>query len=118
METGSYQTESDAEYKVRAHNILQNYGYNNILKMQKQAMAHPRLANILFEETKYSTKAIIIPTSFEFIDEVYEATMEIVNYFKGGEVHLLKPFTNFIYNSWNQRTVNKLVYRLKYKPYR
>ena len=91
LETGSYQTESDAEYKVRAHNILQNYGYNNILKMQKQAMAHPRLANILFEETKYSTKAIIIPTSFEFIDEVYEATMEIVNYFKGGEVHLLKP---------------------------
>jgi hypothetical protein len=36
LETGTYQTESDAEYKIRAHNILQNYGYNNILKMQKQ----------------------------------------------------------------------------------
>ena len=107
LETGSYQTESDAEYKVRAHNILQNYGYNNILKMQKQAMAHPRLANILFEETKYSTKAIIIPTSFEFIDEVYEATMEIVNYFKGGEVHLLKPsLTSFTILGIREQLIN------------
>ena len=107
LETGSYQTESDAEYKVRAHNILQNYGYNNILKMQKQAMAHPRLANILFEETKYSTKAIIIPTSFEFIDEVYEATMEIVNYFKGGEVHLLKPsLTSFTIIGIREQLIN------------
>ncbi len=107
LETGSYQTESDAEYKVRAHNILQNYGYNNILKMQKQAMAHPRLANILFEETKYSTKAIIIPTSFEFIDEVYEATMEIVNYFKGGEVHLFKPsLTSFTILGIREQLIN------------
>ena len=107
LETGSYQTESDAEYKARAHNILQNYGYNNILKMQKQAMAHPRLANILFEETKYSTKAIIIPTSFEFIDEVYEATMEIVNYFKGGEVHLLKPsLTSFTIIGIREQLIN------------
>lgn len=107
LETGSYQIESDAEYKVRAHNILQNYGYNNILKMQKQAMAHPRLANILFEETKYSTKAIIIPTSFEFIDEVYEATMEIVNYFKGGEVHLLKPsLTSFTILGIREQLIN------------
>ena len=107
LETGSYQTESDAEYKVRAHNILQNYGYNNILKMQKQAMAHPRLANILFEETKYSTKAIIIPTSFEFIDEVYESTMEIVNYFKGGEVHLLKPsLTSFTILGIREQLIN------------
>ncbi len=107
LETGSYQTESDAEYKVRAHNILQNYGYNNILKMQKQAMVHPRLANILFEENKYSTKAIIIPTSFEFIDEVYEATMEIVNYFKGGEVHLLKPsLTSFTILGIREQLIN------------
>jgi hypothetical protein len=107
LETGTYQTESDAEYKIRAHNILQNYGYNNILKMQKQAMAHPRLANILFEETKYSTKAIIIPTSFEFIDEVYEATMEIVNYFKGGEVHLLKPsLTSFTILGIREQLIN------------
>ena len=107
LETGSYQTESDAEYKVRAHNILQNYGYNNILKMQKQAMTHPRLANILFEENKYSTKAIIIPTSFEFVDEVYEATMEIVNYFKGGEVHLLKPsLTSFTILGIREQLIN------------
>ena len=107
LETGSYQTESDAEYKVRAHNILHNYGYNNILKMQKQAMTHPRLANILFEENKYSTKAIIIPTSFEFIDEVYEATMEIVNYFKGGEVHLLKPsLTSFTILGIREQLIN------------
>ena len=107
LETGSYQTESDAEYKARAHNILQNYGYNNILKMQKQAMAHPRLANILFEENKYSTKAIIIPTSFEFVDEVYEATMEIVNYFKGGEVHLLKPsLTSFTIIGIREQLIN------------
>ena len=107
LETGSYQTESDAEYKARAHNILQNYGYNNILKMQKQAMTHPRLANILFEETKYSTKAIIIPTSFEFIDEVYEATTEIVEYFKGGEVHLIKPsLTSFTILGIREQLIN------------
>lgn len=70
-------------------------------------MAHPRLANILFEETKYSTKAIIIPTSFEFIDEVYEATMEIVNYFKGGEVHLLKPsLTSFTILGIREQLIN------------
>ena len=107
LETGSYTVESDTEYKTRAHNILQNYGFNNILKMQKQTMAHPRLANILFEDTKYSTKAIIIPTSFEYIDEVYEATLEIINYFKGGEIHLLKPsLTSFSILGIREQLIN------------
>lgn len=107
LETGSYVTESDTEYKTRAHNILQNYGFNNVLKMQKQAMAHPRLANILFEDTKYSTKAIIIPTSFEYIDEVYEATLEIINYFKGGEIHLLKPsLTSFTISGIREQLIS------------
>lgn len=83
--------ESDTEYKIRAGKLIQNMGYINNTKIENQCRNIQHLVRLKFNEESTYTECIVIPDDFNFINNVYLAVKEIVDYFKGSEVKLKKP---------------------------
>lgn len=113
----TYQKESDVEYISRAKNLIQYYGDGNIDKITRYIKGIENVSDVIIEEALNETRLIIIPTSINSLDKIFEQAIEAVDYFKSSHISLIKPsvteftISNFISQipEENQSVINDIV---------
>ena len=83
--------ETDVEYRIRAKNIFQNFGYNNITIILNKIKSIPGVYEASYIEHDFSTEIFIMPKSLNVLNTVFETAKEICDYYKISDIVLRKP---------------------------
>lgn len=83
--------ETDVEYRIRAKNIFQNFGYNNITIILNKIKSIPGVYEASYIEHDFSTEIFIMPKSLSVLNTVFETAKEICDYYKISDIVLRKP---------------------------
>jgi hypothetical protein len=87
----SDEVESDFEFKERSKSLMQSLGYSNSQKIKNELIKNSDIKNVTINEKDDITLLTVIPKDLSKSDEIIESSIEIVNYYKGGNVVVQKP---------------------------